>query len=226
MRWNPPVVAILITAIVGLAVSAAAYADNYRSRTGRWDFTIQARYLDGSSFNLDGGSRVDINSDIGWGFGFAYNFNDHLALGMDFGWNSPTYDATIVSADAPPLAPRQVNAEMETSTVHLNLLYNFIAGPVTPYVGAGLGSTYIDTNIPSGVPGTSCWWDPWYGYICYNYQPTYSDYRFSYSGAVGVRWDLNPQLFLRAAFGAVWIDMPNGGDRNFTNGRLELGFSY
>jgi len=225
MRWHLLAVTLLITTVAVLVAIDTAHADGYRSRTGRWDFTVQMRYLDSQSWKADGGSSVNTNSDIGWGFGFGYNFNDHLAMGLDIGWNSPTYDATIMSADTPGTS-RQVSAEMSTSTIHLNLLYNFIAGPITPYVSAGIGSTYIDTNIPSGATGTSCWWDPWYGYVCYGYQPTYSSSRFSYSGAVGVRWDLNPQMFLRASIGSIWIDMSHAGDQAFTNGRLELGFSY
>jgi opacity protein-like surface antigen len=212
--------------VTGIAIPATVHADTYRSRAERWEFTVQMRYIDDQSFGVDGGTQVDVNSDIGWGFGFGYNFNNHLALGVDIGWNSPSYDATIISADTPALAPRQVSAEMSTSSIHLNLLYNFIAGPVTPFVGAGIGSTYIDTNIPSGLASTSCWWDPWYGYVCYGYQPTYSDNRFSYNAVAGVRWDLSRDVFLRAAVGMHWIDMSNGGAQDFTVGRLEIGFSY
>lgn len=225
MRWHLLVVTLLTAAVAGIAIPGAAHADTYRSRAERWEFTVQMRYVDDHSFDVAGGTQVDVNSDIGWGFGFGYNFNDHLALGVDIGWNSPTYDATIVSADTPGVS-RQVSAEMSTSSIHLNLIYNFLAGPVTPFVSAGIGSTYIDTNIPSGLASTSCWWDPWYGYVCYGYQPTFSDNRFSYNATAGVRWDLSRELFLRAAVGMHWIDLANGGDQGFPVGRLEIGFSY
>lgn len=223
MRWHLLVVTLLVTAVAGIAIPATSYADSYRSRAERWEFTVEMRYLDAQSLDLSGGTQVETNSDVGFGFGFAYNFNDHLALGMDFGWNSPSYDATITATPS----NYQVGAEMATSSFHLNLLYNFIAGPVTPFVSAGVGSTYIDSNIPAGPPGTSCWYDPWYGYICSTYQPTYSDSRFSYNALVGVRWDINRDVFLRAAIGSHWIDMSGaGGDQDFAVGRVEIGFSY
>lgn len=221
---------LVVTLLTAAAVAAAAFpatadADDFRSRAGRWEFNIQMRYLGGESFDTQGGSVVDTNSDVGWGFGFAYNFNDHLALGMDFGWNSPTYDANIVSASTPGVS-RQVSAEMSTSSIHFNLLYNILKGPVTPYVSAGIGSTYIDTNIPSGLATTSCWWDPWYGYVCYGYQPTYAASRFSYNAMAGIRWDLSREVFLRAGVGMQWIDLAHGGDQGFPGARFEIGFSY
>lgn len=222
MRYHLLAVTLLTTAVVGLAASATASA----ARAERWEFTVQMRYLDGQSFTSSGGSQVSTDSEVGWGFGFGYNFNENLALSFDIGWNSPSYDATLVSADIPALASREVSGELSTSSYHLNLLYNFIAGPVTPFVSAGIGSTYVDSNIASGAPSTGCWYDPWYGYICNTYQPTYSDSRFSYNAAVGVRWDLSREVFLRAGLGMQWIDLANGGNQDFTVGRLELGFSY
>lgn len=216
----------LLIAVLGLATVGTAQAETYRSRAEHWEFTLQMRYVDDKSITSTGGSEVDINSDIGFGFGFAYNFNDHLSLGFDIGWNSPGYDATIVSADTPALASRRRSGELSTSSMHLNLLYNFIAGPITPFFAAGIGSTYIDTNIASGLPTSSCWYDPYYGYYCDSYQPTYSDNRFSYNASVGVRWDLARAAFLRASIGSHWIDMKNSGTQDFPFGRLEIGFMY
>jgi opacity protein-like surface antigen len=149
-----------------------------------------------------------------------------LALGFDLGWNSPSYDATIVSADTPALANRRSSGELSTSSFHFNLLYNFIAGPITPFVTAGIGSTFVDSNIAYGAPVGSCWYDPYWGYYCDSYQATYSDSRFSYNASVGIRWDLARDAFLRASIGTHWIDMKNSGDQDFTTGRLEIGFMY
>jgi opacity protein-like surface antigen len=223
MRAHYALVAILI-AVLGF--TGTAQADTYRSRAERWEFTVQMRYLDDQSIPFAGGSELDVNSDIGWGFGFAYNLNDHLALGFDLGWNSPSYDATIVSADTPALANRRSSGELSTSSFHFNLLYNFIAGPITPFVTAGIGSTFVDSNIAYGAPVGSCWYDPYWGYYCDSYQATYSDSRFSYNASVGIRWDLARDAFLRASIGTHWIDMKNSGDQDFTTGRLEIGFMY
>jgi opacity protein-like surface antigen len=223
MRLQYALVTILIAV---LGITGTAQADTYRSRAERWEFTVQMRYLDAQSIQFTGGSELDVNSDIGWGFGFGYNFNDHLALSLDIGWNSPNYDATIVSADTPPAADRRASSELSTSSMHLNLHYNFIAGPITPFVTAGIGTTFVDSNLAYGPPSSSCWWDPYWGYYCSTYQPTYSDTRFSYGGSVGIRWDLARDAFLRASIGTYWIDMKNSGDQDFATGRLEFGFMY
>jgi hypothetical protein len=147
-------------------------------------------------------------------------------MSFDIGWNSPGYDATIVSADTPPLANEQASGELSTSSLHLNLLYNFIAGPITPFVTAGIGSTFVDSNLAYGPPVYSCWYDPYWGYYCGYYQPTYSESRFSYDASIGMRWDLARDAFLRASIGSYWIDMKNSGNQNFTTGRLEIGFMF
>jgi opacity protein-like surface antigen len=217
------VVNVLLIAI--LSVSATAQADTYRSRAERWEFTTQMRYLEGKSIQFTGGSEIDINSNLGWGFSIGYNFSDHLAMGLDVGWNSPSYNARIASADNPGEVNR-ANSQLSTSSLHLNLIYNFIAGPITPFVSAGVGSTYVDSNLAYGPSVGTCWWDPYWGYVCGNYQPTYSASQFSYIAGVGVRWDINRDMFLRAAIGAHWIDLGNGGTQDFTTSRLEIGFSY
>lgn len=217
-------VAFLI-AVLGVAAAGTAQADTFRSHTDRWEFTVQMRYLDAQTLGSTDGSELDVNSDIGFGFGFAYNFDNHWSLGFDFGWNSPSYNATIASTDTPGTFD-QKSGELSTSSMHLNLLYNFIAGPVTPFIGAGIGTTYVDSNVASGPPSTGCWVDYW-GYTwCDTYQPTYSDSRFSYNASIGIRWDVARDAFLRASIGTHWIDTKNNGAQDFTTGRFEIGFMY
>ena len=226
MRSHSIFVAILI-AMLGLAAAGAAQAaEAYHSRAERWEFTVQAHPLGSQSIKFNGGSEIDTNSDVGWGFGIGYNFNDHLELSFDINWNSPTYDAKIASATTPGTFTR-ASSEMSISNLQFNLFYNFLTGPVTPFVSAGLGSTYIDSNIAYGAPVGTCWWDPWWGYTCTGYQPSYSTNLFSYNASAGVRWDVTRDVFLRAAIGEGWIDWQNGGGKNsFTTTRLEIGFSY
>jgi hypothetical protein len=225
MRLPYALVALQI-AVLGLFAAGPAQADTYRSRAEHWEFTLQSRYLDAKTLTSPAGSKLDINSDFGWGFGFGYNFNDHLAMSFDFGWSSPSYDATIVSADIPPAADSQASGELSTSSMHLSLLYNFIAGSFTPFVSAGIGGTFIDSNIASGPPVTGCWYDYWGNYWCDTYQPTYTDSRFSYNAGIGIRWDVARDAFLRASIGTYWIDMKNNGAQDFTTGRFEIGIMY
>ncbi|HYA37431.1 MAG TPA: outer membrane beta-barrel protein [Candidatus Methylomirabilis sp.] len=226
MRSPTTYVAILIAVLGLVAGGAAQAAEAYHSRAERWEFTVQARPLGEQSVKFDGGTEISTNSDVGWGFGVGYNFDDHLELSFDINWNSPSFDAKIASATTPGTFIN-ANSEMSISNLQFNLFYNFIAGPVTPYVSAGLGSTYIDSNIAYGNASTGCWYDPWWGYTCSTYQPSYSTSLFSYNTSVGVRWDLTRDVFLRAGIGKSWINWENGGSNDsFTTGRIDLGFSY
>ena len=74
-----------------------------------------------------------------------------------------------------------------------NAIWHLMDGPLTPYVGAGLGWTWIDTNVPTGPPVTGCWWDPWWGYVCYTDYPTKTTDAFSYQAILGVRYEFNPR---------------------------------
>jgi len=51
---------------------------------------------------------------------------------------------------------------------------------------AGIGWTWIDTNIPDGPPVGGCWWDPWWGYVCTTTYPTKTKSAFSYQATLGV----------------------------------------
>ena len=40
-----------------------------------------------------------MSSELGFGLNFGYNFNEHLALGLDIEWLRPDYKATLVPED-------------------------------------------------------------------------------------------------------------------------------
>jgi opacity protein-like surface antigen len=226
MRF-PTVFVAFLFASWGLAASGSVLAaEAFHSRAEKWEFTVQAHPLGQQTIKFNGGTEISTNSDVGWGFGVGYNFNDHWELSFDISWNTPSYDAKIASADTPGTFT-YANSELSISNLQFNLFYNFLAGPVTPFVSAGMGSTYIDSNIAYGNATTGCWYDPWWGYTCSTYQPSYSTTLFSYNASVGVRWDISRDVFLRAGIGQAWLDWQNGGGNNgITTGRIDLGFSY
>lgn len=94
-------------------------------------------------------------------------------------------------------------------------------------VSGQIGWTAVDSNIASGPPGSVCWWDAWWGYICDYYQPTYTADTFSYGVGAGIRFDINPRMFVRAGYQERWLDVdyvnsnPSLGTTVF-----ELGFMY
>jgi opacity protein-like surface antigen len=206
-----------------LAAHAMSAAGQSGPRAGRWEFTLQPQYVDGGSVTGGNGSRADISSDWGFGFGLAYNLSNHLALGGELTWNDAGYRATIAPGVGNPGSSFSLAGTMETSTLRFNGTWNFLATSFTPFVTGGIGATYVDTNIPNGP--TSCWVDPWWGTYCDT--PTRSNTYFSYNAGAGLRWDINRGFFMSAAYIRQWVDVGGGaGTPAFDQFRLVFGFKY
>ena len=223
---------IALTIVIGIAgclLPGTAYAAKDSERGEQWEFYIPIRYYGTQSFTSDSGSSLDINGDIGWGFGFGYNLNEKLNFGFEFTWTDTSYDANILGdsdSDGIPDTTFTVGGTLEANTGQFTLQYNIMETTVTPFVTAGLGWTYVDSNIPSGLPQTGCWWDPWYGYLCTSWQPTATDTGFSYSGGVGLRAEVTDTFYLEGAYNWMWIDFDSGGTRDFDGYRLDMGWRF
>jgi len=215
--------------IVGIAMAMLAVQAQaqHSDRAGKWEGTLQLRYSDSADIHGSTGSQATIDSDYGFGLGFAYNFNDHLSLGGDFAWSQPDYKATVVPAAGNGNSAYTVNGTMETASTHAVVTWNFLAKALTPFVSAGVGGTWVNTNIPAGPPVNACWWDPWWGYYCAPVYPTRSDTYFSYNAAVGMRWDSKENWFVRGLVGEQWLDVGgNVGTVSTTQYRLDLGYRF
>ena len=172
-------------------------------RADTWEFQVPVTYSQTWTVNGDGGSSADVNSGFGWGLGFGYNFNDHFQLGGSLTWSRRNYDATIVNTNGTTL---KASGTLDSSTVALNATYFLMATGLTPYVSAGIGSTFLDSNIPNGRGSTACWWDPWWGYICNSYTPTKTETDLSYTAGLGLRWDVTRVFSLQGGYNRMWIE--------------------
>lgn len=173
-------------------------------RAGTWE--IAGSLLDLSSTSVQGpnGSSLSVDDETGFGFSGAYNFTNRLAAGVDISYSDPAYVATLVP-DGIGL-PQTVNANLGVDVIHFKGIFNILDSNFTPYVEVGAGWTYVDSNLIEGYSGSVCWWDPWWGYVCNNYYDTYTDTRTSTSYAVGLRWETDSDLVLRASWGVHSID--------------------
>lgn len=217
---------IAIGALVGalglpLPAAAQSMMGGAGARTGTWEFTLPLVYSESKTLHGEGGSSVDLNADFGFGFGFGYNFNNHFQLGGMFNWSTRNYDATLV--DATTGTTRKASGYLDASTISLNATYFFLASDLTPFVSANVGSTFLDSNIPSGSGSTGCWWDPWWGYICSTYVPTKTETDVSYGAGVGMRWDLSRAFSMQASYNRLWIDAAKSTP-DFTGWRLDFIF--
>ena len=209
------------------AFATAAAAQNVPSRGGKWEFTLQPQYTHSTNFDSGNGTSGTVDSSLGFGFGVGYNLNAHLSLGGDFFWNTANYNATQAPAAGNGGSSYTVTGTLETSTIRFNATWNFLPGDFTPFVIGGIGSTYVDTNIPNGPPSNVCWWDPWWGYYCGSYVPTRSAYYVSYSGGAGLRWEVDRNIFLRAVAIRQWIDASSSlGTVWADQYRFDVGFKF
>ena len=213
----------LAASMLFAAYATVAAGQGAGPRAGKWDFTLQPQYVDSKSFAGGNGSRANIADDWGFGFGFAYNFSNHLALGGELTWNDAGYRATITPGPGNAGSPASLAGTLETSTLRVNGTWNLLATNFTPFVTGGIGATWVDTNIPTGP--AQCWVDPWWGTYCD--VPTRADTHFSYNAGAGLRWDVNRDFFLRAVYTRQWIDIGGGaGSPAFDQFRIDFGFRH
>jgi len=223
-RKSFPVLLAMGLIAAGLTASQT-YAVDESDREGRWQFSIPINYLSGDTWDGAGGSSIDLHSDLGFGFGFGYNLNERLYLGSEFTWIYVDYDVNLKSAETPPLADIQVGGELDASTFAFKGQFNFMEKTITPFLGAGFGWTYIDSNIATGEMEGFCWYDPWWGTVCTSYYDTYDDTTFSYSLNGGLRAEVSDTFFLQAAYQILWVDTDQD-DIDVDGFRLELGWLF
>lgn len=195
------------------------------SRDGRFELYLPVTYIASESFGSEGGTSVDLHSDYSLGVGFNYNFNEYFALGFEFTGMSANYEARV-HADDPNDSFVEVGGSLDSSSIQVSGQYNILQKTVTPYVRGGIGSTYIDSNIPTAPPIGSCWWHPWLGYICGAWQPTSSDSFFSYGLAVGVRAELTETFYIDFGFNQLWLDWSVADNATFDAYRLKFGWMF
>ena len=219
--------AVLVLAL-GVSFGSPALAQGYGYDSGSegWSFGAELVYQDSNDISFNGGSSASVDDDLGFTFTFGYRFNRKLELEFGIDWASVDYDATLQSRDLPNLSI-DVTGEYEYFTPRVNLNYFFTEGPFTPYIKAGIGWAFIDTNIPTSQVQIGCWWDPWYGQICTPYQSTKDVDEFAYQLGAGIRWKLGPGYALSLSYEKQWIDFSNANSTpDFDQVRLGLEFLY
>jgi opacity protein-like surface antigen len=212
-------VAIAVVLLAGTTVADAQY------REDRWEFSLGTFYQLGTTIDGEEGTGLDTDNEFGFTLGGGYNFTDRLATTFGFQWAGVGYDATALDED---LNPVDISGKYDSFTFSGNLVYYFSDGPLSPYVGAGIGWTWIDTNVPNGPPSTWCWWDPWWGYVCSTSYPTETLNAFSYQATLGLRYEFdNDRTFLRLGYTSQWMDFDaSSGTPRFDVIVLDIGWMF
>jgi hypothetical protein len=214
--------------ILGMAswVPRAAAAESERAM--KWQGSIPITFTSGASYDSEFTS-VDVSDDLGWGFGFGYNLNERFMVGADFTWLSANYTAstaTDIDGDGTPDDSIDLGGTLDAANFQFVGQYNILKGRITPFLRASFGWTWIDSNIPSGPATGTCWWDPWWGYVCNTWQPTYEDTAFAYGAAVGVRAEIGQRFYLEGSYNVLWVDFSKAGTQDLDGGRVTMGWVF
>ncbi len=213
---------LLLIALLLIALPALAQS----RRAGQSEIYLAPTFTDGKSYSFEGGTTARTDTGVGLTLGFAHNFSPRLAAGIDVVWSEQDYRATVQPGPANTNLPSQINGTIESSTLRFNGTYHFSERNFTPFVTGGLGWTYVDTNIPAGLPENVCWAYPWYGYYCASYVPTKSTTKFSYNVGAGLRLDVGRGLF-RFLVNSQYVDFGGSyGSSNVIQYRLDLGTKF
>ena len=202
--------AFLAVAALGAvpAISGAEDATPTRSadRAGKWEIIIPVEYTAESTIKGENGSSAHIDDDFGIELGVGYNFNDNFQLNSFLNFNSLSYQATVPNDKG---VMEKYSNYMDTFSMNLNGVYYLLKGNITPFISGGVGFTYADTNVQNGKASTTCWYDPWWGYICDTYVPTKEETALNYNVGLGVRYDASRKFAIQGGYFKNWVDLGN-----------------
>ena len=207
----------------GLALALPATAEPLEQ--GDWEGSIGIAFLGSTDADFKGGTTAAFDSDEGFRAAFEYSLTDALQVGGSFGIGQRSYEADI--AGDTPGEFFGVKGDLDYSTLMVTGTYNFLDGPFRPFVTAGLGWSWVDTNIATELPQTGCWWDPWYGYICTSWQNTRTLDGLTYQLGVGARYDFANNIAVHASYRIDWIDFDQAdGTPDFDGFDLSIGWKF
>jgi len=215
-------VVVLTCGLLALATTASPQSAD---RAGRWEASAGLTFLNSTNVDFEGGTTADIDSDTGVRLGIAYHLSDHLEFSGSIGFSTVDYSARIAGDD--PGEFFGVHGELDTTSLMADATYNFLNGPFTPFVQAGVGWNWTDTNIADEPPQIGCWWDPWWGYVCANFQDTRTIDGFAYQLGAGARYDFGIAFAVEAAYRVMWIDFDNATSTpDFDAFELSFGWKF
>ncbi len=207
------IVLFALGSLLGASLASAQQYDVYRGNHSEFYLLIQYWTMDGVTLpgvTLPGNSGVNppmvtgdihykLDSQVFWGFGFAYHFNERMALHAELAFGNPDYTMTFQNAT--------ITGSAHVNTGKVNFDYYLMKGPVTPFVSVGGGYMYFDSGVPSGPTDYWIWWDYFWGPIVVASQPTFSETYWTYNAAGGVRWEVSDRFAMKLSYGGNWVDV-------------------
>ena len=211
-----------LCALVALTFAAPALAQ----RAGKSEIYLVPIFTNSQNYTFEGGTAVQTDTGRGLGFGFMHNVDAHWAAGVEVNWGEIDYRATVLPGPGNTMAPTKISGTILTSGLRFNGTYNLASGPLTPFLAANAGWTYIDTGIPDGLPQNVCWYYPWWGTYCGTVVPTKTTTKFSYGLGLGVRADIGRSFVVRGMVSQQYVDFSSYGTTPWVQWRLDLGTRF
>jgi len=218
--------AVAPSAAGNVAPAAAVGALDFGMNEDRpWETRLGANYQTTTDVDFDGGTTAEFNSNLGFLVGIGYDLSDHFEVGANFSYYERDFDANIAGDVPGEVFP--VSGGIDAMGAMFDLTYNLMSGPFTPFLVAGAGWNWVDTNIPSEPPQVGCWWNPWYGYICSGFQETKTVDGFTYQLGAGLRYRMNDSFSFSGSYRMSWVDFPKAtGTPAFDGFQLVLGWGF
>lgn len=194
------------------------------NREGTWQVSFTPHYVASKSLRFGDKGSVDFNDRSGWGLGVGYNFTDHVSLDLDFTSSNGSYNGSVNESNG---SVSNYSGNMYSSSIDLALTYNILKSNFTPYLSADIGSSFIDSGIPTGnYYGGTCY-DPWYGYYyqCVDAE-THTTTKFHYGAGAGLRYDFKNRLFLKGGVNVDLLDFNSDQTPYFIDYRISIGTTF
>jgi opacity protein-like surface antigen len=183
-------------ACMAIIVMVSTVCTAQSDRTDKMEIGASLLFLGGESVSF---YDVKIEEDDWnmYGFTLGKNINEHLNLNTEFVFGNVDVDVSGLPANV------SIDGDQDTFIWLVNVDYNILDEPLTPYITAGLGYGYSEAEVkytettPTGTLS---------GKI------TEEVSGLAYTVGVGGRWDATENIFAKVAYRIIWDD--EGDDRS------------
>ena len=198
-----------------------------RGPSNEWSLNLHV--MSSERYAFEGGASARNDGGAGFAGSLVHNLNDYFSLGGEVTLGEFDHRASVMPAPGNAAGSFDTRGRMELVTLRAVATWYLLARPITPFLTAGAGATFLDTNFVGEAPSSGCWIYPWYGQVCGAKPPDTTLARFSYGASLGARWDLAAsQGFLRAQIGGEWIQLSeaSSGRVGYVQVRADFGIRF